>query len=213
MTVKFNVPGKKRKELAQEIGRWLGCQIEYLGPPTFAYQVGDNNIDRDGNLTISEKHDSEVVERLLQHLYDANFDYDISAKSKGMAIQIPMADFTEASLKNLFDLVESKGGLIKKALGVDDLPINLVGERLDFPWFNADSTPDEIKTYMDFVTALCNMAKTQKRINAKERTVENEKYTFRCFLLRLGFIGEEYKAARKILLKNLSGSSAFKGVE
>jgi hypothetical protein len=40
--------------------------------------------------------------------------------------------------------------------------------------------------------------------------VENEKYTFRCFLLRLGFIGEEYKETRKVLLKNLSGSSAFK---
>lgn len=39
---------------------------------------------------------------------------------------------------------------------------------------------------------------------------DNEKYAFRCFLLRLGFIGDEYKADRKVLLKNLSGSSAFK---
>ena len=124
-----------------------------------------------------------------------------------------MKDFTEASLQNLFDLVESKGTLIKKALGVDDLPINLIGERLDFPWFKTDSTPDEIQTYMEFVTALCNMAKNQKRINAKEKEVENEKYAFRCFLLRLGFIGNEYKAARKILLRNLSGSSAFKSEE
>jgi hypothetical protein len=38
----------------------------------------------------------------------------------------------------------------------------------------------------------------------------NEKYTFRCFLLRLGFIGPEYKDERKILLRNLSGSSAYK---
>ena len=42
---------------------------------------------------------------------------------------------------------------------------------------------------------------------------ENEKYAFRCFLLRLGFIGEEYKVERKILLKNLTGSSAFKNGE
>jgi len=40
--------------------------------------------------------------------------------------------------------------------------------------------------------------------------VENEKYAFRCFLLRLGFIGAEYKIERKILLRNLTGSSAFK---
>ena len=54
------------------------------------------------------------------------------------------------------------------------------------------------------------MSKEQKRINATETEVTNEKYAFRCFLLRLGFIGAEYKAARKILLKNLNGSSAFK---
>lgn len=38
----------------------------------------------------------------------------------------------------------------------------------------------------------------------------DEKYAFRCFLLRLGFIGNEYKAERKILLKNLSGNSSWK---
>ena len=54
------------------------------------------------------------------------------------------------------------------------------------------------------------MERNQKRINAKEKEVDNEKYAFRCFLLRLGFIGAEYKAERKILLRNLSGSSAFK---
>ena len=44
----------------------------------------------------------------------------------------------------------------------------------------------------------------------KEKAVDNEKYAFRCFLLRLGFIGADYKTDRKILLKNLEGSSAFK---
>ena len=54
------------------------------------------------------------------------------------------------------------------------------------------------------------MSKDLKRVNATEREVDNEKYAFRCFLLRLGFIGEDYKTERKILLRNLSGSSAFK---
>ena len=44
----------------------------------------------------------------------------------------------------------------------------------------------------------------------KEKETDNDKYAFRCFLLRLGFIGSEYKAERKILLRNLTGSSAFK---
>jgi hypothetical protein len=49
-----------------------------------------------------------------------------------------------------------------------------------------------------------------KRISPTERSVENEKYAFRCFLLRLGFIGSEYKEARKVLLERLEGNSAFK---
>ena len=39
---------------------------------------------------------------------------------------------------------------------------------------------------------------------------DNDKYAFRCFLLRLGFIGDEYKIARKVLLRNLTGNSAFR---
>jgi len=69
---------------------------------------------------------------------------------------------------------------------------------------------DTAKAYTDFIAALCRMSKEQKRINATEKDVINEKYAFRCFLLRLGFIGAEYKADRKVLLKNLEGSSAFK---
>ena len=54
------------------------------------------------------------------------------------------------------------------------------------------------------------MAIRQKRINQTKKEIVNEKYEFRCFLLRLGMIGDEFKAERKILLKNLTGSSAFR---
>ena len=67
-----------------------------------------------------------------------------------------------------------------------------------------------MNAYDTFICKLCEMARNQSRVNSSEKPIENEKYAFRCFLLRLGFIGTEYKTARKILLKNLSGSSAFK---
>ena len=69
---------------------------------------------------------------------------------------------------------------------------------------------DETKAYTPLIAALCEMAKNAKRVTATKKEIDNEKYAFRCFLLRLGFIGADYKAERKILLKNLSGSSAFK---
>ena len=78
-----------------------------------------------------------------------------------------------------------------------------------FPWFD-DIDEDEARAYTHFISALCEFTNERKRISAKYHEVENEKYAFRCFLLRLGFIGPEFKADRKILLKNLTGSSAFK---
>ena len=216
MNIKFNVPGQKRKELAKDIGTWLGSEVKYCGAPTFAYNVDYFTIDREGSLSFDDSADSEVIERLLQHLYDEGFEFEMPERNEpaeddsapdGIAIQIP---FSQVNVGNLTLILDAKGNLIKKALGIDDLRFNLMEDRVDFPWFPMYSEPDELKAYMHFVTALCEMSKNQKRITAKEKTVDNEKYAFRCFLLRLGFIGDEYKAERKILLRNLTGSSAFK---
>ena len=69
--------------------------------------------------------------------------------------------------------------------------------------------PEEAQAYMSFIAELSRMAKEAKRVTATETEVESEKYAFRCFLLRLGFIGSDSKAQRKILMKRLSGTAAF----
>lgn len=216
MTIKYNVPGSKRKELVKTVAAWLGEEIEYCGAPTFAYEVDYFTIDRNGCLSFDDRADSEVIERLLEHLYDEGFECEEAPKAEdepeesapdGIAIQIPL---TKVQVGNLTCILEAKGALIRKALGIEDLGFSIMENRVDFPWFPADTKPEELKTYIRFVTALCEMSVNQKRINATEKEVDNEKYAFRCFLLRLGFIGDEYKADRKLLLKNLSGSAAFK---
>ena len=106
--------------------------------------------------------------------------------------------------------MESKSVLIKKALGAETLELEITDDTVRFPWFADGTDPDAVKAYTHFVAALCEMARVQKRINAREKVADNDKYAFRCFLLRLGFIGEAYKQERKILLKNLSGNSSFK---
>ena len=207
MTCKFNVSGKKRKALAQCIAEWLGCSVNYKGTPTFAYEVDCFTIEKDGALSFDNRADSEVIERLFEHLYDEGFEYEEQEEPTGLTIKIP---FDNVNCGNLLKLLEAKGNLIKKALGVDDVRVEMNEDSVGFPWFDELPSPDEIKTYTDFICKLCAFSKNAKRITATEKETENEKYAFRCFLLRLGFIGEEYKQSRKILLKNLSGSSAFK---
>ena len=213
MTITINAQGAERQRLVKTIAEWLGEDVHYCGAPTFAYEIGRFTVKKDGSLSFSDLIDSAVVERLLEHIYDEGFDIDQSHTEEavtGVSIQMPLSEFTETALANLEAIVEAKGSLIKKALGTDDLTIHRINGRLDFPWFPNYTSPEEVKAYMHFISALCEMAKTQKRITAKEKAVDNEKYAFRCFLLRLGFIGDEYKAERKILLRNLTGSSAFK---
>ncbi|PWM28749.1 MAG: virulence protein [Limosilactobacillus fermentum] len=128
----------------------------------------------------------------------------------GLTVSLPRESFTDAALENLRKLVDAKAALIKKALAVESLPVEADEEKVSFPWFADGQDGDAAKAYMHFITALCDMARKQKRVTAKGRSADNEKYAFRCFLLRLGFIGEEYKGERKVLLKNLSGNGSFK---
>lgn len=141
--------------------------------------------------------------------YDETEIYE-TAESTRLIIQMPRSAFTNTALENLKGLVESKASLIKKALGTDSIPIIENEEIVSFPWFQGECSSDEVKAYTHFITALCEIAKKQTRVNSIEKPVDNEKYAFRCFLLRLGFIGSEHKTERKTLLSKLIGSSAFK---
>jgi len=130
-----------------------------------------------------------------------------------LAIEIPFEGFRQQSFENLQRLVAGKATLIMKAIGVDALPIERREASLCFPWFSAPASGAEVDAYTRFIHALCEMAKNQKRVTMKEKTQDgssSEKFAFRCFLLRLGFIGEEYASARKVLLSKLSGNGSFK---
>ena len=127
-----------------------------------------------------------------------------------LTISLPRSFLTETALKNLDALLASKGKLIQKAFNIEKATYTLTEETIKFAWFHGKIAEDTVRAYTDFISKLCEMAQKQKRAVAKEKAVENEKYAFRCFLLRLGMIGDDYKTSRKILLQNLTGSSAFK---
>ena len=127
-----------------------------------------------------------------------------------LSISLPRSLFTETALQNLDALLLSKGRLIRHAFDIREATYTLTDDRITFAWLHGTITDETAKAYAEFISKLCLMARTQKRVTAKEKIVDNEKYAFRCFLLRLGMIGKAYKESRKILLQNLTGSSAFK---
>jgi hypothetical protein len=195
--------------------------------PTCNYEIGFFTVTKDGALEFDDMADSEEVEKVLEAIAAAGFEPEpqeptepeAAAESEedaeeapeteemGLTVELPLDKVAVGTLTNI---LEAKGTLIKKALGIDDLRFEIKEGRIAFPWFPELPEPDEVKAYTEFISLLCKLSKELKRASSTETPVTNEKYAFRCFLLRLGFIGSEYKKERKILLQNLSGNSSWK---
>ncbi len=219
MKANYNVTGKERKALVAAISELTGAKAVYKFMPTCAYEIGDITVDKEGGVTCD---DDAKLERIIHNLIADGFtpedfeeiestDEEPTAEEDtdgtGLTVSLPL---DKVAVGNLTNLLTAKESLIKKALGIRDLSIEVTEDKITFPWFSELPEPEAVKAYTHFIAALCKMSKDAKRISATEKEVDNEKYAFRCFLLRLGFIGTEYKAERKILLQNLSGNSSWK---
>jgi len=167
-------------------------------------------------------------------------------------IVMPMQNHTSTSLRNLINLIYSRGNLISKATGgrfsaeqslIDSLKetncesvsdflgaleshqkkygfTGIVGlefdeQRISFTGFQTISAGDSalVQAYQNLAVAMNQQSLTQKRIQAKKVDESSEKYALRIWMIRLGMNGPEYKSTRKILMKNLEGSSAFSSAE
>lgn len=210
MNIKFELKPKQRPKLAEEIATALNTIPCYQKAPSLAYKIGECTLERDGTLRIPDSVDRETVTALLGHLKEKGFTGETEQTEDRLVISVPRDTFTQAALENLAKLVENKGGLMARAFQAGKISLTVTEDTVSFPWFLFTTEPGEVAAYTAFVEKLCEMARRMKRVSGKPVETDNDKYTFRCFLLRLGFIGDQYKAARKILLKNLTGNTAFR---
>ena len=208
-----------RKAMVRIISEAAGVPSRYLGAPTMSYQIGNIHLDRTGVLTTENEEEGErAMTALKEQGITPEEEPAETAEAQaadlppidGLEVSIPRDKMTEDQLDNLKKLIEAKSILIRHAFQTDSTDLTVTDDKIIFPWFQTPCSSDEAFAYTTFVGKLCEMVRKQKRITATEKEVDNEKYAFRCFLLRLGLIGKEYKVTRKILLQNLSGSSAFK---
>ena len=229
----YTLAGEQRKQMAQVISEIIQEKVVYKRVPTCAYQIGFFTISKDGVLSWTEDTDAETVKGVAAGLQMMGFtaktefriveQTDSSEKaasddaleeeikdSDKLTVEIPLRLVDEATLANLDRIIEGKGNLIRKAIGADSLAYEVTDGKVLFPWFTLYGDADETLAYTQLISKLVEQARTAKRVTMKDKKVENEKYAFRCFLLRLGFIGDEFKAARRVLLRNLGGNSAWR---
>ena len=209
MTIAFHLTGENRKTLVKAISEVIGIQAVYQFMPTCSYKIEEcYTVTKEGNLEISDSADSKETEYLMEELKKRG--YDVPTENR-LTVQMPADFFDEHTLSNLQQICENKAALFQAAFQTDSLDIIPSDEKVEFPWFTVEQDGDA-DAYCTFISMLCEFAKNQSRINRKPDTSDNPKYTMRCFLIRLGMVGVEFKAARKVILRHLSGNSAFRKV-
>ena len=233
MQIKYHLEGSERKALLAVMREILQDTPKYMGPPTFSFEIGPYTIDRHGTLHCPDHLDSTQIAMLIRELErDGYVGERIDEPAKPaeqqvietprkeivtptldnldrLSVEMPRDGMTPTAMENLRRLVASKATLLKKALATDSLSITERADRIEFGWFRPTDDQVEIAAYYQLVQGLCELARTQKRVSATEQEVENDKYAFRCFLLKLRFIGREYKDSRRVLLQHLSGNASY----
>ena len=216
--IRFTLESKQRPKLAQEIGNILGTVPHYERVPSCAYDIAGYRLDKEGVLHIPEGAE-ETTKDLIRQLRERGFQDDaevteeVPVQEDKLTIGIPRESLTDTALENLQKIIANKQTLFQRAFWMDSTEIEITDEKINFTWFPYTVDGDEIAAYTQFISRLCDTARDAKRVSLKPTETDNDKYAFRCFLLRLGFIGKEYKTARKILLRNLTGNSAFRSVK
>lgn len=141
MKIRYNVTGAKRKELVKVIADATGAKAEYKFMPTCNYEIDYFTVTKDGTLLFDDRADSEEVEQVLEAIAAAGFECEAhdgeertteeeskatdtapQEETVGLTVGIPL---DKVAVGNLTKLLDAKGGLIKKALGVDVLPIEI----------------------------------------------------------------------------------------
>lgn len=231
--MKIKTAAENRKDVVKAMEEITGSSAKYMGPPTFAYTVGDFTVDRDG--CVGHESEETLVDIQAQ-LAERGL---AGEKADTLAVSIPIAGHTADSIKNLVFMIHSKQYLLEKALGSRAVAVS---DKLS-EQFEKEETADretvigmiggeeaagisfadgkitftipmpgdgETEAYTELFAKMAQAAKEHRRVSPKETIEENEKYYMRAWLVRIGLGGREYKNERSILLNNLKGHTAFR---
>ncbi len=225
---------KDRKNLAKVLAGYVGSNIHYMGPPSFAYAVGDYIIDRDGDI-ISELEEGE--NELRSYLVEQGI---MEREADIMNVTVPLMKMDAAGMTRLVFMLHSKQYLLNKALGspsfalcgalVEELdaeaPSSVEEFLAEFARFESKGlsfdkdnvtftievpeNQDKAQAFVYLAAIMVTKAQEAKRISPKLLCPENEKYYFRTWLVQLGLGGTEAKAYRNTLMAGLKGHAAFR---
>ena len=214
-----------RKELVRILSDHLGVKAKYLGVPSLNYEVGGFTVTRDGKIVNKAGEEMTLSEITTPTSVD-EFDR--------IEIAFPIEGHDVRTIRNLLNMLYSKQPLFKKVYALEENIVekefideisglesldellalankdNCKGVSFEDNKITFNFTKGDIAISSDFLSLLIKKAKELTYASSKQIETDNDKYSFRTWLIRLGMVGPEYKENRKTLLANLTGSSAFR---
>ena len=176
-------------------------------------KAADASVEGNGTVTLSMKGYSGISLRNLVNLIGCK--HTLIKKSLNRQQDIFPADFVLLVNSVPIETVDDFGKVINNAIDAgglqeeSNLDFDLVDKAIKFSFFNASLETDEVNAFITLCRKISEQAKQQKFTSTKQKEITNDRYAFRCFLLKLGFIGDTYKTDRKILLRELFGNAAY----
>ncbi len=132
-------------------------------------------------------------------------------KSLGLEVDIITDDFCHViNNANTATLEDFKAAITGKEAGSPEIAFDFDGRMVTFKFLKEDSSPEMVQANIQFVSLLNKISKELKYASARITETDNDKFTFRVFLIRIGMVGNQYKKAREVLLANMAGNSAFR---
>ena len=213
---------KNRKSLVKALSEHFGERAVYLGPPSFAYQIGSITVDRESKVIFEDESMEDDVRRVL-------FQNDVTVtepqgiinlinmmhskqylinRAVGRKCVLVTDSLTDALAEEAFEDTSATVDFITEHAGCKG--ITFVDRNISFTEF---PQTENIMEYCRLASAMVKRASEQKRVNPKQTIEENEKYYMRAWLVSLGFSGNEGKETRAFFLKGLKGHTAFRTPE
>ena len=241
--MKFTTTAPDRRTLVKALAEHTGMEANYAGPPTFNYTVGTVTVDREGYVDVPDEQAADVktfliskgwmepepeveqpriqigvpakdltVENITNLIYMLYSKQYLLGKAIGTAcvriedaVITRLQEYTPENLEAYAELLlDFKALDYLEGLGLEEGQL-----RMDFP----PTESDDVALWILLMTKMVDFIKTAHRVYPQRLQPEAEKYYMRSWLLRLGFGGADFKAARHALLKNLKGCSAFPSAE
>lgn len=224
--LKFELNVEERKTLAKRMEELTGIHPYYTKAPRYAYDIGNYTIDRDGNLLVeAENADLELLTTLMNEgLISGGEDVDAETLQE-TADEQPAVDLAEGvqmipavhpneqeTCEGDSEEAEEDGeSEMESAEQIpseegEEQPVAEEAIPLDADF----SFPISQHNGVSLCLAMSQLAKMVRTASPKPQQTDNEKYAMRCWMLRLGFIGDEFATAREILLRNMEGNASWR---